>query len=234
MAERSDRHVHDRTGRPPIELFLEQEQAALIPLPSHPYDSSQVELRVCRMDGFVEFSTNFYSVPFDHVADILALKITDHEVSVYSPELDLVACHERVPDGSAKICEKAEHRGSAKVRYGLEPVREAFMALGESAGPFLAGLQLKQPRNCGFHARIILAMKATYHPDDINKALRHAATYYAFDGKAVERILSANASPRSLESYRNEKARERLEKELPRVRQRSLNEYNDLIKEPSS
>lgn len=41
-AEVSDRHKHDTTGRPPFELFMEQELSALQPLPLHPYDSAEV------------------------------------------------------------------------------------------------------------------------------------------------------------------------------------------------
>ncbi len=191
-------------------------------------------LRICRLDGFVEFETNFYSVPFEYVADILAVKVGEHEVTVYSPDLDLIACHERIPDGMAKKSENMDHRRSHKVRYGLEPVKESFLALGEFAEPFLSGLQTKQPRNAGAHARIILAMKENYHTDDINKALKHALGYYAFDGKAIERILTATAPKRTLESFRNEKARCQLEKVLPKVKQRSLGEYSALIRRGGS
>jgi hypothetical protein len=229
MINRSDSHIHDTTHQTPLERFLAQEQAALTPLPQHPYDSSQVVLRICRLDGFVEFETNFYSVPFEYVADILAVKVGEHEVAVYSPDLDQIACHERIPDGMAKKSENPDHRRSTKIRYGLEPVRESFLSLGEFAEPFLSRLQIKQPRNAGAHARIILAMKENYHADDINKALKHAIGYYAFDGKAIERILAATARKRTLESFRNEKAKRQLEKVLPKVKQRSLNEYSALI-----
>lgn len=229
MKNRSDCHIHDTTHEPPLERFLAQEQAALTPLPQHPYDSSQVVLRVCRLDGFVELETNFYSVPFEYVADILAVKVGEHEVAVYSPDLDQIACHERIPDGMAKKSENPDHRRSPKIRYGLEPVRESFLALGEFAEPFLSELQIKQPRNAGVHARIILAMKENYYADDINKALKHAIGYYAFDGKAIERILAATARKRTLESFRNEKAKSQLEKVLPKVKQRPLGEYSALI-----
>ena len=217
MANRSDLHVHDTTGRPPPELFIEEEQAALIPLPDHPYDSSEVVLRVCRCDGIIEFEANFYSVPFDYVADIPAIWATEHEVAIYSPELDMIACHERIQRGMGKSVENPDHRRSTKVRYGIEPVRKTFLALGEFAEPFLNGLQNSHLRNCGFHARIILAMKERYHSRDINKALKHAIEYYAFDGKAIERILAARAMPRTLESLRNDKAGQMLEKTLPRI-----------------
>jgi transposase len=229
MTNRSDCHVHDTTGQPPLERFLEQEQTALIRLPHHPYDSSEVVLRVGRLDGFIEYETNFYSIPFEYVADILAVKVGEHEVNIYSPDLDLIACHERLPDGMSKSRENPDHRRCVKVKYGLEPVKDSFLALGEFAESFLSGLQMSQPRNCGFHARIILAMKENYHADDINKALKHAIGYYAFDGKAIGRILAATARKRTLESFRNEKARYQLEQALPSIRQRSLGEYSDLI-----
>lgn len=231
LREKSDKHVHDTTHRPPLELFMEQERSALQPLPLHDYDSSEVALRVCSIDGFLDFETNRYSVPYEHLADILTLKATEHEVFIYSPEIVLVAQHERLPYGAGKTVEKPEHRGSKKIRYGLEPVKEAFLALGESTGPFLAGLKEKYPRNCGFHARFILHLKETYHADDITMALHHALRYQAFDAKAIERILLAKAKPRTLESVRNEQARRDLEKTLPRIEQRPLDEYCDLLNE---
>lgn len=232
MAHRSDTHTHETTGRPPLELFLEQEKAALQPLPTHPYDCAQVALRVCSLEGFVEFETNQYSVPYEYIVDILTLKATEHELIVYSPELEPVAVHERQPKGAGRKVENLDHRTSKKLRYGLEPVREAFLALGEHAEPFLAGLQIKVPRSPGFHARAILQLKQHYHCEDIHRALAHACRYQAFDAKAIERILKARAQPRTLEAIRTQQAREHLQETLPPVRQRSLDEYALLLQGP--
>jgi transposase len=229
MRERSDIHIHDTTGRPPLELFMEEEGSALQPLPLHPYDTSEVLLRVCRFDGLIEFETNFYSVPYEYVADILAMKATEHEIFIYSPELDLIAHHERLPAGLGQKIEKPEHRGSKKVRYGLEAIQDTFLALGDAAEYFLKELKEKYPRHCGFHARYILGMKEEYHCDDINKALSHAIRYQAFDSKAIERILKAKANKRTLESHRSQRAREELKKALPQIKQRPLDEYNLLF-----
>lgn len=228
LAERCDTHVHDTTGRPPIELFLEQELSALLPLPAYPYDSSEVALRVCRHDGFMEYETNLYSVPYEYVADILTLKATEKEVLIYSPELTVIARHERLPMGSGRTIEEPSHRQSKKIRYGLEPVKDSFLQLGDGAEAFLNGLKSRSLYNCGFHARYILRLKEIYHADDIAKALCHAATWHAFDGKSVERILKARAKPRTLESIRGEQAGKMLAS-LPEVRQRSLDEYSELL-----
>jgi hypothetical protein len=95
--------------------------------------------------------------------------------------------------------------------------------------PFLAGLTERYPRNCGFHARYILRLKEHYETDDIHKALLHAERYQAFDAKSVERILHARATPRTLESIRNERAGQELAQTLPKITQRPLEEYGALF-----
>ena len=111
----------------------------------------------------------------------------------------MIAYHERLPAGLGEKIEKPEHRGSKRVRYGLETVKDAFLSLGDAAEYFLKALKEKYPRNCGFHARYILRMKEEYNCDDINKALSHANRYQAFDSKAIERILKVKANKRTLE-----------------------------------
>ncbi len=231
LKEKSDLHIHDTTKRAPIELFLEQEQAALQPLPLHPYDTAEVALRVCDAEGFIEFETNRYSVPSGNIADILSIKATDQEVRVYNPELNLIAQHERQAAGSGRKVEDPGHFKRKKIRYGLEPVRGAFMELGERAVEFLKGLTEKYPRNCGAHARYILRLKEHYQSDDIHRALEHALRYHAFEGTAIERILRARTNPRTLESVRNERARQELQKMLPKITQRPLEEYSELFKQ---
>ncbi|HBD07380.1 MAG TPA: IS21 family transposase [Syntrophobacteraceae bacterium] len=228
LKEKSDPHIHDTTRHAPLELFA---QETLQPLPIHPYDSSEVALRVCGPDGCIEFETNHYSIPSGHIADILSLKATEHEILIYTPEIDLIARHQRYPAGLGKRVEDPSHFMTKKKRYGLEPIREAFLELGERAEEFLKGLTQRHPRNCGFHARSILRMKEHYRSEDIHGAIEHAIRYQAFEGGAIERILRARATPRTLESIRNERARQELEQALPKITQRPLNQYSELLGE---
>lgn len=226
LKEKSDHHIHDTTGRAPVEMFAEER---LQPLPLHTYDTSEVRLAVCSSEGCITFETNHYSVPSRYIADILTVKAAEREILIYNHELELIARHERQSAGLRKYIENPEHRGAKKERYGLEPVREAFLNLGEAAEEFLKGLVEKYPRNCGYHARAILRLKQHYLCDDIHAALRHALRYQAFESGAIERILHAKARPRTLESIRNERAGEELQKVLPQITQRSLAEYGALL-----
>lgn len=234
LAEKSDLHRHDTTGRPPLELFWEQEKAALQPLPVHPYDCAEVALRVCSLDGFIDFETNRYPVPYEHVTDILTMKATEHEVLVYSPELSLVVRHERAPAGAKLTLDATEIHRLKTQRYGLDSVHSRFLELGAHAEDFLRGLKIGFPKNAGFHARYILHLKERYNCGDIDDALAHACRYHAYDCKAVERILVAKASPRTLESIRCERAADELRRALPQFKQRSLEEYSVLLNPKSA
>lgn len=230
LANRNDTRIHRTTRRPPIELFLEQEAGALQPLPAHPYDASEVVLRACTIDGYIEFATNRYPVPYEYVADILTVKATEDEIFIYSPEIRLIAQYERLPAGANITLDNAGVHRPKKMRYDLEPVREQFIALCQGSELFLQGLLTRFPKNAGFHARAILRLKERYHCDDIAKAMEHACRYAAFDHMAVERILRARFQPRTLESCRNEQAAARLRQSLPPINQRSLDEYSHLFK----
>jgi hypothetical protein len=234
LANRSDTHPHETTGRMPLELFMAEEAQALQPLPRHPYDTSEVGFRVCSMDGFVQWASNRYSVPYEHVGEIMTVKASEDEIVVYSPDIRKVALHERRPDSAHEVRELPEHRARAKkVRYGLEPVRETFLALGDATEESLAGLQRSFPRNSGYHARRILLLKDTYSANDIHRALVHAMHYHAHDCLAVERILKARFRPRTLEQHLHHRSAARLREALPTIEQRSLSEYRVLLDAPA-
>jgi hypothetical protein len=172
--------------KPPADRRLNSSRtraAALHPLPVHPYDAGEVALRVCNIEGYIAFETNRYPVPYEYVADILTMKATEKEILIYSPELDLLVRHERLPAGAGiRLDGKAIHGGKT-VRYGLEPVR-SVPGSGDHAEEFLLGLQTAR-KNAGFHARHILRQKEQYHCHDIDLALGHACRYHAYDCKAV-------------------------------------------------
>ena len=159
------------------------------------------------------------------------MKATEHEVIIYSAELALLVRHQRLPTGSVTKLDGSGIHSSRKIRYSLEPVLDQFLAMGDHSRDFLEGLKQQHPKNCGFHARYILRQKEKYHPDDIDKAMAHACRYHAYDCKAIERILLAKSSPRTLEAMRNEKAAAELRNALPEIRQRSLAEYDSLLGE---
>lgn len=227
LAETADQRI--RNKRSVIDLFKEEERDTLIALPTIPYDTAEIVMRVGNVDGNIELETNKYSIPYDYMGEILTVKAEENEVRVYSPEIKLIAHHERLPNGAGQSTEDPEHRRMKGLRHGLEPVRDIFLALGEGAQEFLEGLKHKHPRTTGIHARQILSMKNQYHSDDINKALKHASRYCAFDAKAIKRILQAKAKSRTLESTQNKGAIQKIIDSAPHIKQRDLDEYDQFL-----
>lgn len=219
-----------RQRRTPLELFPE-ERDHLVSLPSHPYDTARVVYRVCDVEGFVAWEGNRYSVAYDHVTDILPVRITQDEIFIYGANLECVARHELRRKGSGEDVTDPRHRPQ-RDRQGpnLDQLRVTYETLGQQAMRFLAGLERARPRSAAYHARHILALRQRYDTEDLVAALVHASDFGAYEHHAVETILQARAQPRRLGEYVAETTLARVQKTLQesQTEPRALSEYDEL------
>jgi hypothetical protein len=193
---------------------------------------------VCSIDGFVAIDGNRYAVPYDHVTDILPVRLTQTEVFIYAADLKLVAKHELAPRGAGRdVVPPGTHQPPSRRGADLDQLKEAFTGIGEAGALFFAGLCTAQRRFAGYHARQILLLRERYSTADLSAALVHAHAFGAFECRAIERILAARATPRRLAEYVAEQTAKKLD-ELPDDRDtflRDLDEYDRLptvAKEP--
>ena len=204
-----------RYGHTCLERFA-QEQPKLVPLPRHPYDTARVVYRICSIDGFVDWAGNHYAVPYEHVTDILPVRITQRELFIYAADLACIARHELAPRGGGlKLDPAGLHpppRGKSAV--DLDQLGVAFEGLGPGGPSFFRLLSAGPPRIWGHQARCILMLRARYATEDLDAALAHAARFGAFEHHAVERILEARCSPRTLDEYVAAETAQRLEQTL--------------------
>ena len=220
------RHRHSA-----LERFA-NEQPHLVPLPAHPYDTARVIYRLCSIDGFVSWEGNRYAVAYEHVTDILPVRITQRELFVYAADLRCIARHELAPRGAGLSLDPAglhppPRRQSA---LDLEQLHEAYVRMGESAADFFRTMSLGRPRVWTAQARQILLLRERYSTEDVNLALGHAAEFGAYEYAAVERILEARATPRTLDEYVAQETTRRIEAKLgtARTEPRDLSEYDRL------
>ena len=220
-----------RHGSTPLERFA-QEREHLLPLPLHPYDTARVAYRLCSIEGFVDWAGNRYAVPYDHVTDLLPVRITQHELFVYAADLACIARHELAPRGGGhKLDPHGYHpRPRRDGPADLDQLRSTFEQMGEGAHDFIRLVSCTPPRQWAHHARRILLLRERYDTVDLDAALAHAAHYGAFDVQAVERILVARCRPRTLDEYVAESTAQRLAETLGAVRTapRDLAEYDHL------
>lgn len=208
-------HIVDRRrrhGSTALDRFAE-EKPHLVALPRHPYDTARVVYRVCSIDGYVDWDGNRYAVPYDHVTDILPVRITQHELFVYAADLRCVARHQLAPRGAGhKLDPHGYHPrpNARKSPVDLDQLRMAFEQMGEGGSNFFRFVRLMPTRQWAHQARQILLLRERYDTSDLDAALAHAALYGAFECKAVARILAAHAKPRALDEYVAEAAVRRL------------------------
>jgi transposase len=233
MAVWLDRIVDPRRrhGHTCLERFAE-EQPTLLPLPRHPYDTARVVYRVCSIDGYVDWAGNRYAVPYDHVTDILPVRITQRELFVYAADLTCIARHELAPRGAGHKLDPAglhpPPRGQSPL--DLDQLAGAFEGVGPGGVSFFRLLSAGPPRVWGHQARCILLLRARYATEDLDAALAHAARFGALEHRAVERILEARAEPRTFDEYVAEETARRLEQTLGarRLPARDLTAYDRL------
>ena len=221
------RKHHKRTA---LERFAEEKEH-LVRLPRHPYDTARVVYRVCSIDGFVAWAGNQYAVPYEHVTDILPVRITQRELFVYAADLRCVARHELAPRGAClKLDPAGLHPRPQKSRVDHDQLRVAYENMGERAADFFRQLSAGAPRVWSAQARRIVLLRERYSTDELDDALGHAASFGALDFAAVERILAARSLPRSLDEYVAEETTRRIEETLghARTEPRDLTEYDRL------
>ena len=224
-----DHRVHEK--RTALERFAE-EREHLVSLPRHPYDTARVVYRVCGIDGFIAWAGNHYAVPYEHVTDILPVRITQRELFVYAADLRCIARHELGPRGAGLKLDPAGYHPPPHRRspMDLDQLRVAFERMGERAADFFRQMSAGPPRAWGAQARRILLLRERYSTEELENALEHAALFGALEHAAVERILAARSLPRTLDEYVAEETTRRIEATLGHARTtpRDLTEYDRL------
>ena len=196
LKEVADVRVHRQTRRRPVDLHAE-EVPHLIPLPERPYEVAEVVYRTVDAEGMVSYAQNRYSVPWQYIGQVLPLRITDEEVTIYGSHVEVLACHPRFPPTERhQERRQAEHLPPRDVSKRREALRERFAQLGPVAVRFLEGLLAAQ--RCGWdQAQKVLALLGIYRRDDLLAALDRAVRYGAFSAKSIERILAVQARPKT-------------------------------------
>ena len=176
----------------------QREQPHLLPLPTCDFDTALVVYRHVNVEGYVAQRSNFYSVPWSYIGQVLPVRITEGEVIIYSTALDEIARHRLVPGtvtGTRQTI-KSHHPSSDPDQRALL-LKQRFNELGPVALRFLDGLLAKQVQG-KLQAQQLLALVAHYQSSDVLQALERAIRFGAFSLAAIRRILAAQAKPKPL------------------------------------
>ena len=232
LANTADVRFHQEIKARPIDRFQE-EKPHLLSLPAQPYDTAQVLYRTVNSEGHVLYRQNFYSVPWQRIGQLLPVRVTENQLIVYGPDVKEITRHSLYPSGiTGQKHTLAEHTPGRDHQQKYELLKERFAEFGSDGIVFLD--ELVRTRRCGKNeAARVLGLLATYHREDLARALERATRYHAFSWSAVERILAAQARPRSMREALVAEAQEQLDDILRQapVAARPTADYQVLLEE---
>jgi len=232
LAETADVRVHREIKRRPIDLF-EEEKPHLLGLPPQPYDTAQVLYRTVDADGHVAYLQNFYSVPWQRIGELLPVRVTENELIVYGPDIKEITRHELYPSGSSgQRHTLPAHVPGRDHLQKRELLQQRFAEFGPEGMRFFDEL-LRARRNGKDEAARVLGLLTVYRREDLARALERAGRYRAFSWSAVERILAAQAKPRSAMEALAIETREQLHEMLRQIPlgPRPTADYQTLLEE---
>jgi transposase len=228
LERRANPRVHRMTRRRPVDA-LEDDRAALRPVPVHPYDDRELAYRVVDSYGYVDFDGNHYRAP-TRIGSWIYVRAGDHEVAIAAGPARIIATHPRAPHNANAWVPPPKHHQ----RRPIGELMASFESWGTTALRYALEVR-KRKRYAAAELGRILALRSTYALEDLLAAVEHAARYDAYDARAIERILEARAVPRSYEDHFAAKAQEHIRRMMAQapVKQRGLETYARLLARPA-
>jgi len=192
--------LHGTTRKRPIDLFLEQEQALLIPLPAIDYDTRILAHVKSTSQGLVKFESNRYSIPFAYANKMLTLKANAHEVWIYD-QAQLIAQHRRCLQKYQLVEDPRHSQGllQSRPKGAYFKHRDLLLTLGEGAQRYLAALG-KTELHLAHQLKKIAALFDLFGPAEVKAALEQALAYNAFGHDYLKNIILANRRKRDTPS----------------------------------
>ena len=198
---------HGTTGRPPIELFEEQERDALLPLPRTRWELVVWKRATLHTDSHVQIDYAFYSAPWRFLHQKLWVRCTAHTVSIFHEDEHLHT-HSRVPRGQRSTVEEhlPEHRRDLRHRS-----REYWIRRASSIGPDVMKLAeaIFDSDDVLLKLRKVQAVVRhleTFPPERAQAAARRALHFGNLEYRDIKSILRKGLDLEPLEEEQRERA----------------------------
>lgn len=183
---------HGTTHQPPLRLFRESEQAALLPLPAEPFSLS--EIRTCKVhpDCHVVIAGSFYSVPYTYVGQKLEAYLHERVVELYQGQT-LVATHVRCQQ-AGQWQTRLEHYPPNKAAYLQQTpdfCRKNAARLGPATARVVNSLLSDRPLDRLRSVQAILRLEEMVGPHRLEAACARAVYYGDIRYRRIKDILNA-------------------------------------------
>jgi transposase len=185
----------DPTGRTVAEA-LEEERTRLLPLPEHEFECDLVRPVAAGKTPYVRFDTNDYSIPHDHVRQLLTLVASEDLVRILDGTSE-IARHARSYGRGETIEDPAHLAALAREKRQAHELRgrDLLRISCPQAEAFLEALALRGEPLAGHTARL-LKLLDRYGPAELDHALEEAISRGAISAISIAHILDRRARSR--------------------------------------
>jgi transposase len=185
--------LHGTTGERPLEAFAQREQAALMPLPSAPWELATWTSAVVQADCHLCVARAHYSVPYRYVGQRLEVRLGERVVSVYDGAT-LVTSHVRQVRGRATRLEHYPPGGQAFLRATPQVCQQRAHAMGPATTQVVDALLAPRLLHLLREAQAVLRLTERHDPAQVEAACAQALA--AGDGRyrTVRRLVERRVS----------------------------------------
>lgn len=183
---------HGTTREQPIKRFNETEQAALLPLPSEPFDLRSVQPAKVHRDCHVVFEGSYYSAPYRYVGTLLDVYAYERVVQIFDG-VNLLVMHRRATKMGERIT-RLEHYPPEKALY-LTRTPQVCSEMAKEVGPaceeIVTHLFSELPSDHRRAAMALLRLGERYGHERLEAACRRALFFRTPLYVYVRSILTA-------------------------------------------
>lgn len=191
--------LHGTTHAPPLQLFKDHEQAALLPLPSQAFTLNAIKQAKVHADCHVTLDGSYYSAPYRFVGQVLDVHIGERTVQLFDGQT-LVATHVRA-EQSGQWLTRPEHYPAEKAAY-LERTPERCRQIADQIGPrtraLIDGLLDERPLDRLRSVQAILRLEETVGRERLEAACTRALHFGAAHLRGIKGILQADLDRETL------------------------------------
>jgi transposase len=192
VRERAGTRDHGTTHQPPLRLFVEYEQAALLSLPTEPFTLCAVKQVKVHPDCHVVIEGSYYSVPFAYVGKTLEAYIEERVVQLYQG-IELLATHVRA-QARGQHSTQLEHYPTEMCAYLVRTparCRELAAQVGPATLQVAQTLLGERPLDRLRSVQGILRLEEQVGPARLEAACARAICFGDINYRPIKQILNA-------------------------------------------
>jgi len=192
IRETAGTREHGTTHQPPLRLFNEHEQDALLPLPANPFDLCEIKLVKLHPDCHVVIAGSYYSAPSRLLGQLLEAHIGERVVQLFHGQ-ELVATHERAQQPGQWLT-RLEHYPPEKAAYlerTPERCRQIATQIGTATHQVVETLLAERPLDRRRAVQGILRLEETVGPQRLEAACKRALHHGTVSYRGIKGILNA-------------------------------------------